>query len=261
MGDHGDSSEESDLSEEEEGDGDHQRGDKEDEAAALEREYHAIQLQEADALAGMQERAEAERKKGRAVRAQRALWDRMLEVRILLQKGLQCGNRLPQQKAHQYIASEEPEIASQLQGLARDATGVLEDMLSLLSELARRHPAVQEAAAQAIGDKRKRCEEDDSQQTFKKSAKISEALWTRLDDAYTQFAPFRDASIDRWHRKTVLSTGVAARGGLKVLNQSVSNQVRLLMQDSRRVVHRSGLPRHVSAALCRTESEQVRLFT
>ena len=47
-----------------------------------------------------------------------------------------------------------------------------------------------------------------------------------MDEAYRRFAPYRDSSLDRWHRKTMLMTGSAAlRGNLKALNQSLSAQV------------------------------------
>jgi hypothetical protein len=35
-------------------------------------------------------------------------------------------------------------------------------------------------------------------------------LWSSLDEAYRGFAPFRDAALDRWHRKTALTTGGAS---------------------------------------------------
>lgn len=50
--------------------------------------------------------------------------------------------------------------------------------------------------------------------------------WQRVDEAYWRFAPYKDSSLDRWHRKTMLMTGSAAlRGNLKALNQSLSAQV------------------------------------
>ena len=36
-----------------------------------------------------------------------------------------------------------------------------------------------------------------------------QAKWRRLEQLHDRFAPFRDASIDRWHRKTLLSGGNA----------------------------------------------------
>ncbi len=64
--------------------------------------------------------------------------------------------------------------------------------------------AVSEAAAEVrVGQKRRREEGEGA-------PPATEQLWTQLEDLYSSFAPFRDASIDRWHRKTTLTTGAAA---------------------------------------------------
>jgi hypothetical protein len=60
--------------------------------------------------------------------------------------------------------------------------------------------AVGEAAAGAQAGEKRRREEGSG-------VPASEQLWDRLDDLYSSFAPFRDASLDRWHRKTTLTTG------------------------------------------------------
>jgi protein AATF/BFR2 len=271
----------SDQSEEEEEDGNPRRKNKkvapppsfgiegddaedDDEAAALEREYREMQQKEADAMSGLQERASKERKKGLAVRAQRSLWDSGLELRILLQKALQSGNRLPQPEGHRVAVAMDPEIETGLQGLARDAAAVAEDLLGLLSSMEEQHPAIGEAAeAAGVGGTKRKQPEDDSDaeegdEKEKEEETMSDKLWSQLDEAYQRFVPFRDASIDRWHRKTVLASGSAARGGLKVLNQSVSSQVQLLMRDSQRVVERTRLPKRLCRPLCSTEEDQVR---
>jgi protein AATF/BFR2 len=50
--------------------------------------------------------------------------------------------------------------------------------------------------------------------------------WRRISAAYSRLEPYRDLSMDRWHRKTMLMTGSGAlRGNLKALNQSLSAQV------------------------------------
>ena len=51
---------------------------------------------EAEAAAGLRERAQREQQKALAVKAQAQLWGRGLELRILLQRALQGANRLPQ---------------------------------------------------------------------------------------------------------------------------------------------------------------------
>ncbi len=58
------------------------------------------------------------------------------------------------------------------------------------------------------------------------SAPDCDGLWTCLDSAFQDFADFRDASLDRWHRKADLASGqgLLRSGGLKALNQPISAQ-------------------------------------
>ncbi|KAK9806267.1 hypothetical protein WJX72_007880 [[Myrmecia] bisecta] len=52
----------------------------------LERQYDAVQAVDEAMLAKVRQRGEADRKKGRAVKHQRTIWDKVLEMRILLQR-------------------------------------------------------------------------------------------------------------------------------------------------------------------------------
>ena len=63
--------------------------EEDEEAAALEREVEAIRAQDEAAITDGVDRAARDRAKGAAVKSQKALWDRMLEMRILLQRCLQ----------------------------------------------------------------------------------------------------------------------------------------------------------------------------
>jgi len=199
-------------------------------------------------MAGLQERAAKERKKAIAVRAQRSLWNAGLELRIILQRALQGSNKMPQAASHRVAVSRDKVIQAGLEGLVDDARGTLNDFIDLLYAMETQNPAVkqaQEAAGLALP------EASDS------IAAVTsvDSLWAKLDSAYHRFAPFRDASIDRWHRKTVLTTGGAARGNLKVLNQSISSQVALLLRDSDRVVQRARLAKRQRTVLCEIEDE------
>ena len=50
--------------------------------------------------------------------------------------------------------------------------------------------------------------------------------WAALQLRNSALAAFRDAALDRWQRRTLLSSGGAAmRGNLRALNQSISSQV------------------------------------
>lgn len=65
-----------------------------------------------------------------------------------------------------------------------------------------------------------------------------------MDEADRSFAAFRDSSLDRWHRKTMLSAGNAAmRSNLRALNQSVSQQVAALMANPAKLLQRTQLVR------------------
>ena len=60
-----------------------------EDAAALEREFEAARAQDAGAVSALAERAAKDRAKGAAIANQKALWDRALELRILLQRCVQ----------------------------------------------------------------------------------------------------------------------------------------------------------------------------
>ncbi len=65
-------------------------GGEDDETAALEAEFEAAAAADAEAMGALRERAARERARGRALRNQRAVWEAVLEQRILLQRCLQA---------------------------------------------------------------------------------------------------------------------------------------------------------------------------
>ncbi len=69
------------------------------------REYQRLQQASAPLQAAAQQRASRERAKGAAVRRQRLLWERTLELRIMLQRCLQGANRLPLGEARDLAAA------------------------------------------------------------------------------------------------------------------------------------------------------------
>ena len=60
-----------------------------EDAAALEREFEAARAHDAGAVSALAERAAKEKAKGMAIASQKALWERTLELRILLQRCVQ----------------------------------------------------------------------------------------------------------------------------------------------------------------------------
>ncbi|CAI5516382.1 unnamed protein product [Closterium sp. Naga37s-1] len=80
--------------------------------------------------------------KGRAVAAQRALWDRALELRIALQRPLQSACRLPHARAHAAFAAVAPNVAAEFQAVAAGTRTAIRQLLTLQDELFTRNAAV-----------------------------------------------------------------------------------------------------------------------
>jgi len=192
--------------------------------------------------------------KARAVRSQKAIWERALEARILLQRPIAASARLPRPGARDAVAAASSEVQQGYSQLLGSCQETLDQLLDLHATLLQRHPQAaataghhqqQQADAQAAdagaGGKRSRA-----------SAGLgggegeAERAWARVEAAVGAAAPFRDGSLDKWHRRTVLSSGTAALrggGGLRALQQSVTVQVASLMRDAARLVARTQLTR------------------
>ncbi|KAK9841761.1 hypothetical protein WJX81_001171 [Elliptochloris bilobata] len=214
-------------------------GGEDEEMAVLEAEFEAVAAADAAAVGALRERAARERARGVALRNQRAVWEAVLEQRILLQRCLQAANRLPYAECHAAAAAATPELRSGFAGLADACGATLGSLLELQAALVRQHPAASAAAA-AVEAAR-----GSGADAWSANGAIdSGALWARLEAARAAVAPFRDAALDRWHRKALLAAGGGVqRGGLKALDQAVSAQVAALLRDPVRARARSQLPR------------------
>ncbi|KAM2279954.1 hypothetical protein ACFX1S_040728 [Malus domestica] len=83
------------VGEEENGDG--QNDNKDAEMEELEKEYMNLRHQEQDILKNLKGHKDEDLLKGQAVKNQKALWDKALEFRFLLQKAFSSSRRLPQE--------------------------------------------------------------------------------------------------------------------------------------------------------------------
>ncbi|PNH01955.1 hypothetical protein TSOC_012099 [Tetrabaena socialis] len=178
-------------------------------------------------------------------RSKAVLYERALEQRILLQRCLQASNGLPRAQTHALLASTQPEVQEGFTRLASAARDTLAQLLDLQHTLLARTagvtlPAHDAAAAAAAAAARaaKRPRQDApaaAPGTLAPASSGADALWERISSHHAALAPYRDASLDSWHRRTVLSSGggggALRSGGLRALNQSVSSQVAALMRD------------------------------
>ncbi|KAB2626859.1 protein AATF-like [Pyrus ussuriensis x Pyrus communis] len=175
----GEEEEEESENEEEDGreDGEEENGDekndnKDAEMEELEKEYMNLRYQEQDILKNLKRHKDEDLLKGQAVKNQKALWDKALEFRFLLQKAFSNSNRLPQ---------------------------------------------TSESSKNIDGDG----DED----------------WSRISQLLSRIATFRDKSINKWQRKTEVTTGAAAiKSKLHAFNQNISEQVASYMRDGPKLI-------------------------
>ncbi|GAQ83435.1 hypothetical protein KFL_001480040 [Klebsormidium nitens] len=205
-------------------------GDEDD----LEREYRELREQEEAMLASVRKQSSVDRSKGAAVANQRALWNKWLELRISLHKLLQSGNRLPRPEARASFVEAAPDVRAGLEKLSEAAGGLLEKLLAAQQGLLEQNDSIAAARDQAMNEngKRERTQDD--------GASTVDRLWEQMDEQYNSWLPYRNASVDRWQRKTLLATGAAAgRGKLRAINQSVTSQIASALRDPARLLGRT----------------------
>jgi protein AATF/BFR2 len=201
--------------------------------AELEEEYARLQAQDRSASASVAAQAH-DVAKARAVQNQARIWEQALGIRIAIQKPLASADRLPGAAAKRAAAEAAPGLEAAY-GRARHAcAAALATTLAAVDELLARQKEEETPEGKRTQERGGRkhdrsCSGDSS----------LEELWGDVEAASARLAPLRDASVDRWQRKTLLATGRAAlRGEMRALNQSLSQQVAALLAEPGRAIER-----------------------
>jgi protein AATF/BFR2 len=250
------------------------------ETSALEAELAAMRAEEAEANRLVRTKSQ-NAAKGAAVRTQNACWERSLRTRIVLQKGLTLAAKMPTPAYHRAMRAADAAVAPALAAAAASARGALGALLRLQAALMDANPAVGEALAsgtsdsakvrETFGESRDETRENEKREkrrngrfyaaaaTLDLAAKPVAAAWRAADASFEAFAPFRDQSCDRWHRKAQITSGKmgsafskvsGARGAspsaLRAFDQALSTQVRAAMTPPDRLVNRSRPPAHLT---------------
>ncbi|XP_068646283.1 uncharacterized protein [Aristolochia californica] len=177
---------------------------RDDEMVELEKEYSNLRSQEQDLLKSLTLLKNEDLLKGQAVKNQKALWDKTLELRFLLQKAYSNSNKLPQEPMRSSFCKSDDAIDEVYNDLVTSAEKTLNCILELQEAILEKNPA------------------------------ITQSLNVQ----------FRNSSIDKWQRKTQVTTGAAAfKGKLHAFNQNISDQVAAFMRDPSRVIERMQLRR------------------
>ncbi|KAG7606882.1 Apoptosis-antagonizing transcription factor C-terminal [Arabidopsis thaliana x Arabidopsis arenosa] len=191
----------------------------------LEKEVKELRSQEQDILKNLKRDKGEDAVKGQAVKNQKALWDKILEFRFLLQKAFDRSNRLPQEPVKSLFCSEDEDVSTAYTDLVTSSKKTLDSLLELQEALFEKNPSVDQQVNATASEESNKSDAEDSDE------------WQRISDLQKRMSVFRNKAVDKWQRKTQVTTGAAAiKGKLHAFNQNVSEQVASYMRDPSRMI-------------------------
>uniref|UniRef100_A0ACD6AKY0 Uncharacterized protein n=1 Tax=Avena sativa TaxID=4498 RepID=A0ACD6AKY0_AVESA len=212
---------------EDEQDSDEEEEDGDGEMGELEQEYRTLQANQQSILQTLKQHRDDDVARGHAVKNQKALWDTTLEMRFLLQKAFSTSNKLPKDPTESRFCSHDQEIEQAYVELLDSSKQILGCMLELQEALLEKNQA-----AKDLNDKLPDSNGENDE-------------WLEVQKVQTRITPFRNTEIDKWQRKTQVTTGAAAlKGKLHAFNQNISDQVAGYMRDPSRMINRMYLRKY-----------------
>ena len=191
------------------------------EMGELEQQYRTLQANQQSILQTLKQHRDDDVSRGQAVKNQKALWDKTLEMRFLLQKAFSTSNKLPKDPSKSRFCSHDQEIEQAYVDLLDSSKQTLGCMLDLQKALLEQNQAAK-GANDTLPDSNEESDE-----------------WSQVQKLHTRITPFRNTEIDKWQRKTQVTTGAAAlKGKLHAFNQNISDQVAGYMRDPSRMINR-----------------------
>ncbi|CAI9280202.1 unnamed protein product [Lactuca saligna] len=185
----------------------------------LEKEINDIRHQEQDLFRNIRRDPNEDLQRGKAVKNQGALWDKTLEFRFLLQKSFVNSNRLPQEPIRSAFCNSCEEVKEAYSDLIDSTKKTLDSILKLQEALVEKNPSIVEASkGDAILDASRKGDEE----------------WFKISQMQSRIAPFRNMSVDKWQRKTQVTTGI--KNKFQAFNQNISEQVAFYMRDPSRMI-------------------------
>ncbi|KAK1285928.1 hypothetical protein QJS10_CPB20g01403 [Acorus calamus] len=201
----------------------------------IEREFREIREEEEDIMKNLIQHKDGDVLKGQALKNQKALWDKTLEFRFLLQKPFSCSNKLPKEPLRSSFCESDDAVCQAYSDLITSSKQMLNSLLELEGALLEKNPF-------AADGNNKHAHND--LEAHNDAAEENDEEWSRMHDMHCRITPFRNSAIDKWRNRTQVNTGAAAfRGKLHAFNQSISDQVSNHMRDPSRMIKRMQLRR------------------
>ncbi|XP_049910550.1 protein AATF [Epinephelus moara] len=212
-----------------------------------------------------QEKVDEEVEKGKAVKNQLALWDKLLEGRIKLQKALATANQLPQpQTLPEFKRRGGAELAGQLKNTHKALKALQRSLLELHDQLLHQNAdtrtiALGEAGAQG-DDEEINSDEDEEVSVQERGAPKRKLEMAEYPDfmakRFAAFQPYRNATLQKWHDKTRLTMGKSSKG-FGAFDRNILTQVEQVLLDNERLVRRTQTRRSEYRVLGKPEASAV----
>ncbi|XP_076956446.1 uncharacterized protein LOC143631618 isoform X2 [Bidens hawaiensis] len=197
----------------------------------LEKEYKDLQNKEQDLFRNIRRDQDDDVLKGQAVKNQRAIWDKTLEFRIVLQKPYSSSNRLPQEPIRSVFCNSNEDVKEAYSDLIDSTKKTLDSILKLQETLVEKNPSIMDAAEEGDAGQYSKSMDD-----LKDSSEVDEE-WLQISQMQSRIAPFRNTSVDKWQRKTQVTSGAAGmKNKFQAFNQNISEQVSSYMRDPSRMI-------------------------
>ncbi|XP_076320482.1 protein AATF-like isoform X2 [Tachypleus tridentatus] len=204
--------------------------------------------------------------KGKATKAQLAIWDSLLDCRIKMQKLLVLVNKLPQFDVFEdFRTLGDQDYRDALKKGQKDVKLLLDTLTHLQETLLQANPETQHVIQldSSLRNKTDSNEEitSESEEDIKKTSlpvkrKLNGGEYSEfLAKRHKSFTNFRNATIHKWNEKTKLVTGKASRKNFSAFEQSALKQIEQILMDKERLIKRTQLKRSVYKVLGKPEVE------
>uniref|UniRef100_A0A175YEX3 Apoptosis-antagonizing transcription factor C-terminal domain-containing protein n=1 Tax=Daucus carota subsp. sativus TaxID=79200 RepID=A0A175YEX3_DAUCS len=161
-----------------------------------------------------------------------ALWDKTLELRFLLQKAFSNSNRLPQDPIRSSFCDSYSETSEAYSDLITTSKKTLDSIQKLQEALLEKNPTITQGADGTSGKNTKQLKASEN------LIAEEDQEWSKISEMQSRIVSFRNKSVDKWQRRTQVTTGATAiKGKLQAFNQSISDQVSAYMRDPSRMVN------------------------
>ncbi len=178
---------------------------------------------------------EDEVEKGRAIKSQLQVWEKLLEARIQLQKVVTRANRLPQPGTFAAFAKAGDEEHGRSCKKAQAAlVNLLDDILEVKAAMVSSNKELRSAQKRAVAD-----EGVDGGESSSPPPKRQRIKWygNHLSASGEEMRPYRNATIQRWNDKTRLSSGGKSFSAFES-HTSTLKQIEFILSDRTRLVAR-----------------------